>query len=36
MKARIKKALALAWTNRHAIATSVLAVYTALHRAGVL
>jgi hypothetical protein len=36
MKARLKKALALAWANRHGIVTSVIAAYTALHRAGVL
>ena len=36
MKVKVHKALGLGWANRHAIVTTVIAVYTALHRAGVL
>lgn len=36
MKAKALKVLALAWAKRHAIVTTVTAVYVALHRAGVL
>lgn len=36
MKAKLLSALALAWAKRHAIVTTVVAVYTALKSAGIL
>ena len=36
MKARLHKLWAIAWANKHGIATTILLVYTTLHKAGVL
>lgn len=36
MKARLRKLWAVAWKNKHGIATTILLAYTTLHKAGVL